>query len=53
MTDKTANVSNLQFLQPALSMTWGFLIVMEVPTAEVFVGMFVILLGMIIFTKMK
>ena len=53
LTDKTAKISNLQFLQPALSMTWGFLIVMEVPTAEVFVGMFVILLGMMIFTKMK
>ena len=53
MTDKTANVSNLQFLQPTLSMTWGFLIVMEVPTSEVFVGMFVILLGMLIFTKLK
>lgn len=53
LTDKTAKISNLQFLQPGLSMTWGFLIVMEVPTAEVFVGMFVILLGMVIFTKMK
>lgn len=53
LTDKTAKVSNLQFVQPALAMLWGFLIVMEVPTLDMYVGMIVIIFGLVVFSKFK
>ena len=53
LTDKTAKVSNLQFVQPALAMLWGFLIVMEVPTLDMYVGMIIIIFGLVVFSKFK
>ena len=53
LTDHTAKVSNLQFIQPVLAMLWGFLLVAEVPTMDMYVGMVIIIAGLLLFSKMK
>ena len=53
MTEKTAEVSNFMFIQPAIAMLLGFLLVMEVPTMDMYVGMFVIIFGLVVFNAKK
>ena len=53
LTDQTAKVSNLQFIQPILAMFWGFLLVAEVPTMDMYLGLVIVVIGLTVFNKTK
>lgn len=53
LTDQTAKVSNLQFIQPILAMFWGFVIVAEVPTIDMYLGLIIVVAGLTVFNKTK
>ncbi len=53
MAEKTSEVSNFMFIQPAIAMLLGFLIVFEVPTMGMYVGAAIIIFGLFLFSAKK
>lgn len=53
MAEKTSEVTNFMFIQPAIAMLLGFLIVFEVPTMGMYVGAAVIIFGLFLFSAKK
>lgn len=53
MTEKTSEVSNFMFIQPALSMLLGFIIIFEIPTIEMYIGAAIIIFGLFLFSAKK
>ncbi|MBE6021569.1 MAG: EamA family transporter [Clostridiales bacterium] len=53
MAEKTSEVSNFMFIQPAIAMLLGFLIVFEIPTMGMYVGAAIIIFGLFLFSAKK
>jgi len=53
MAEKTTEVTNFMFIQPAIAMLLGFLIVFEIPTMGMYVGAAIIIFGLFLFSAKK
>lgn len=53
LAEKTSEVTNFMFIQPAIAMLLGFLVVFEVPTMGMYVGAAIIIFGLFLFSAKK
>ena len=53
LAEKTSEVTNFMFIQPAIAMLLGFLVISEIPTIGMYVGAGIIIFGLFLFSAKK